>query len=67
MNEMSVNPGNAAFQLMVRKMTGDMRFVGLFTIIGGAFACLGIITAIIGVPVIISGLRLHEAADSFSN
>lgn len=67
MNERSVNSGNAAFQMMVRKTIGDMRFVGIFTIIGGAFACLGIITAIIGVPVIISGLRLREAADSFSN
>ncbi|MEK7729816.1 MAG: DUF5362 domain-containing protein [candidate division KSB1 bacterium] len=67
MNEASISPSNPAFQMMMRKLNGDMRFVGIFTIIGGALACLGIITAIIGVPVIISGLRLREAADSFSN
>ncbi len=47
------------------KMIGDMRFVGIFTIIMGALTCLGIITAIVGVPVIIMGLRLREAADQF--
>jgi hypothetical protein len=67
MNEMSVSPSNPTFQTMVRKLNSDMRFVGIFTIIGGALTCLGIITAIIGVPMIISGLRLREAADSFSS
>jgi hypothetical protein len=46
-------------------MVGDMRFVGIFTLIYGALTCLGIITAIIGVPVIIMGLRLREAAEHF--
>ncbi|HLA63497.1 MAG TPA: DUF5362 family protein, partial [Rhodothermales bacterium] len=49
----------------VDKMVGDMRFVGIMTVIFGAFSCLGIITAIIGVPVIIMGLRLRESADQF--
>ena len=49
----------------VEGMVGDMRFVGIFTLIYGAFTCLGIITAIIGVPVIIMGLRLREAAEQF--
>lgn len=66
MNEMSVSPTNPMFQTLVQKLNSDMRFVGIFTIIGGAIACLGIITAVIGVPLIISGLRLREAADSFT-
>lgn len=42
-----------------------MKFVGLFTIIYGGLVCLSIIGAIIGIPLIIAGLRLREAADSF--
>jgi hypothetical protein len=49
----------------VEKMVGNMRFVGLFTIIWGALSCLGIITAVIGIPMVIAGIRLREAADRF--
>jgi len=52
-------------EFVVRKMTNDMRFVGLFTIIYGALSCISIIGAIIGVPLIIAGLRLRESADTF--
>jgi hypothetical protein len=44
-------------------MPGDMRFVGIFTVIYGAMICLGIITAVIGVPLLLAGLKLREAAD----
>lgn len=53
-------------QQKVGKMIGDMRFVGLFYIIYGAMACLTIIGAVLGIPIIISGLRLRESADFFS-
>jgi hypothetical protein len=53
------------FKMMFAKMTGDMRFVGLFTIIYGAISCISIIGALIGIPLIIAGLRLREAADQF--
>lgn len=66
MNEMSVSPNNPAFVAMVNKLNGDMRFVGIFQIIYGAITCLGIITAVIGVPLIIGGVRLREAADSMT-
>jgi hypothetical protein len=56
---------NTMFQMMVTKLNGDMRFVGLFNIIYGGLVCLSIIGAIIGVPLIIGGIRLREAADSF--
>lgn len=49
----------------VTKMNKDMNFVGLFSIIYGALMCLSIIGAIIGIPYIIMGLRLRNAADSF--
>jgi hypothetical protein len=42
-----------------------MKFVGLFAIIYGALMCLTIIGAILGIPYIISGLRLRESADSY--
>lgn len=54
------------FQIIFDKMTSDMRFVGLFTIIYGVLTCLTIIGAIIGIPTIIIGLRIREAADHFS-
>ncbi len=55
---------NTMFQMMVTKLNGDMRFVGIFNIIYGALACLSIIGAVVGVPLIIGGIRLREAADS---
>ena len=54
-----------AFHMIVHKMAGDMNFVGIFYIIIGAIECLTIIGAIVGIPLIISGLRLRESADSF--
>ncbi len=53
------------FHITVNKMAGDMNFVGIFYIIIGAIECLTIIGAVVGIPLIISGLRLRESADSF--
>jgi len=47
-------------------MAANMKFVGLFTIIYGAISCISIIGAIVGVPTIIMGLRIREAADAFN-
>lgn len=54
-----------ALHITVSKMAGDMNFVGLFYVIIGAIECLTIIGAIVGIPLIICGLRLRESADSF--
>ena len=54
-----------ALHITVNKMSGDMNFVGTFYIIIGAIQCLTIIGAIVGIPLIICGLRLRESADSF--
>ena len=53
------------FQIAFIKMTKDMRFIGMYHIIIGAIACLSIIGAVIGVPVIFIGIRMREAADQF--
>lgn len=55
----------SAFKHSFTKMIGDMKFVGIFFIISGAFSCLSIIGAVFGIPIIIMGLRIREAADKF--
>ncbi|HRI46406.1 MAG TPA: DUF5362 domain-containing protein [Ignavibacteriaceae bacterium] len=57
--------GSYNLQLLIDKMSGNMKFVGMFYIIMGGFYCLSIIGAIIGVPFIISGLRIRESASAF--
>jgi len=51
----------------ITKLNSDMRFVGMFYIIIGALYSITIIGAIMGIPLIISGLRLRESSDSFSS
>ena len=51
----------------ITRLTSDMRFVGIFYIIVGALYSITIIGAILGIPLIISGLRLRESSDSFSS
>jgi hypothetical protein len=51
----------------VSKLSADMRFVGIFFIIVGVLYSITIIGAILGIPLIISGLRLRESSDSFSS
>ena len=48
------------------KMIGDMRFVGLISVIYGALTSLTIIGALFGIPMIFAGMRLREAADQFN-
>lgn len=55
------------FGVMFSKMTSDMKFLGVFYIIYGVLASLSIIGAIIGIPLLISGLRLREAADELNS
>jgi len=67
MNGSSTVTPTPMMQMTVSKMSGDMRFVGIFYIITGALNCLSIVGAIIGVPYIICGLRLRESADAYSS
>lgn len=64
--DISVGPNNTIFQANIADMTRYMRFIGVYNIIIGGLYCIGIITAIIGVPIIIMGVRFREAADAFS-
>ena len=52
--------------VMFTKMTSDMKFLGMFYIIYGVFVSLSIVGAIIGIPLLISGLRLRSAADELN-
>ncbi len=54
------------FGMLFSSMTSDMKFIGMFYIIYGVFVSLSIIGAIIGIPILISGLRLREAADELN-
>jgi hypothetical protein len=54
------------FGMLFTRMTSDMKFVGIFTIIYGALTCLSIIGALIGVPLIYAGMRIREAADDYT-
>ena len=54
------------FGMLFTKMTSDMKFVGMFTIVYGVLTSLSIIGAVIGVPLIFAGMRIREAADEFN-
>ncbi len=54
------------FGTMFSRMTSDMKFLGMFYIIYGVISSLTIIGAIIGIPLLISGLRLRSAADELN-
>ncbi|MDR3668755.1 MAG: DUF5362 domain-containing protein [Ignavibacteriaceae bacterium] len=61
-NELPLSPFT---KNIVNKMSGDMKFLGVFTIVIGAISCLTIIGAVIGIPYIIAGLRLKESGEMF--
>lgn len=63
-NESGTYDNRILFELGGR-MSKDMRFVGLFSIIVGALYCITIFGALIGVPMIFAGLRIRESADAF--
>lgn len=54
----------AAFD--IHKMISDMKFVGIVNIVFGAIECITCVGLIIGIPLIIAGLRLKDSADSFT-
>ncbi len=54
------------FGMMFSSLTSDMKFIGMFYIIYGVLTSLSIIGAVIGIPLLISGLRLRESADELN-
>ena len=53
--------------LTLFNMSRDMKFMGVMYIIFGGLYCLTIFGALLGVPWLISGLRLRDSADLFNN
>ncbi len=56
----------SSFAPTVARMAQDMKFIGILEIILGAVASLTIIGAVVGIPAIVSGLRLRESASLFT-
>ncbi len=52
---------------IIDSLSGWMKFIGIYTIISGALTCLGIITAAIGVPLILAGIALTKGSKSIKN
>ena len=70
---MDINETNIISINSTELLRKQMRFIaimqqifGVIAVIGGAISCLGIITAIIGVPVILGGIKLFKSGNSFS-
>ena len=59
----TAEPLTVALPVETEGMVKDMRLVGMFYVVFGALSCLSIIGALAGVPMLLSGLRLREAAD----
>jgi|GEM_PF-520762 len=51
---------------MMGEMSKNLKFVGIMYIIVGVITCIGIISAIIGVPMIIAGLRAKDAGEKLT-
>lgn len=70
MEQLNNNADNSFSELknnlsLLNKLIFNMNFVGMAIIIYGVINCLTLIGAIIGIPLIIMGLRLRESASSY--
>lgn len=54
-------------QIMLPRLSFDMKVFSWYMIISGIISCFSIIGAIIGIPYIIAGLRLKDGADSLKS
>ena len=55
------------FYEKMQSMSWDMRFIGIVSIVYGVIACLSIIGALVGVPIIFAGIRLKDAGEIFKS
>lgn len=62
MNERS----DGRLALFIMKMVPDMRLVSVFMIITGVFSCLSIVGLVAGIPLIMAGVKLKNAAAEFN-
>lgn len=49
----------------LQNLSADMKILGIFLIIYGALTSLSIIGALIGIPLIFSGIRLRDSSNHF--
>lgn len=51
---------------ILRRLASDMTFIAWYYIITGVLICLSIVGAIVGIPQLISGMRLKDSADELA-
>jgi Family of unknown function (DUF5362) len=51
-------------EVLYPRLTGNMKFVGIYYMVVGVLASITIIGAIVGVPTFIAGSRLRDAAEN---
>lgn len=51
---------------LLRLLASDMTFIGWYYIITGVLICFSIVGAIVGIPQLISGMRLKDSADELA-
>jgi hypothetical protein len=60
-------PNNFNVNSIIGSLSGWMKFMGIYTIIAGSLTCIGVITAAIGVPLILAGIALVKGSSSLKN
>ena len=51
-------------EILYPRLTGNMKFVGIYYMVVGVLASITIIGAVIGIPTFIAGSRLRDAAEN---
>jgi Family of unknown function (DUF5362) len=51
-------------EVLYPRLTGNMKFVGIYYMVVGVLASITIIGAIVGIPTFIAGSRLRDAAEN---
>lgn len=70
---MNFNETNTISVELTEQLQKRMRFIaimqqiyGVIFVIMGGFSCLGIITAVFGIPLLIAGIKLFKSGSAFS-
>lgn len=51
-------------EILYPRLTGNMRFIGIYYMIAGVLCSLTIIGAILGIPMFIAGSRMRDSAEN---
>lgn len=63
-----VNPFQTSVGVkLIKKLSFEMKFLGMFSIIYGGLVSLTIIGALFGIPMLISGMSLYDSAKKFQS